>query len=62
MKSEFMALSKDLVWVSNIILQSDPEGRRRIALAYREAQEPGRRHPEGQRRCPTAHRSLLRNV
>ncbi|MBS7708149.1 hypothetical protein [Chelatococcus asaccharovorans] len=39
MKSETRDISETLVWTCGMILQSSPEDRQRIALAYREAQE-----------------------
>ena len=39
MRNETEHLSETLVWVSGMVLQSGPENRQRIALAYQEAQE-----------------------
>jgi hypothetical protein len=39
MNDETEALSKTLLWTTGMVLQSNPEDRQRIALAYQEAQE-----------------------
>lgn len=39
MKDETEHLSNTLAWTCGMVLQSDPENRQRIALAYQEAQE-----------------------
>jgi len=39
MTDETEALSKTLLWTSGMVLQSNPEDRQRIALAYQEALE-----------------------
>lgn len=39
MRDEAESLSKTLAWTSGMVLQSGPEDRQRIGLAYQEAQE-----------------------
>ncbi|CCE98465.1 hypothetical protein SFHH103_03974 (plasmid) [Sinorhizobium fredii HH103] len=39
MKNESEDMSRTLAWACGMILQSGPDDRRRIALAYQEAQE-----------------------
>ncbi|MDX0500815.1 hypothetical protein GOL96_31500 [Sinorhizobium medicae] len=39
MKSESEDMSRTLAWACGMVLQSGPDDRRRIALAYQEAQE-----------------------
>lgn len=39
MREETEALSKTLLWAGSVVLQSSPEDRQLIALAYQEAQE-----------------------
>ncbi|TRB17085.1 hypothetical protein [Rhizobium rhizogenes] len=40
MIDETEALSKTLLWTTGMVLQSNPEDRQRLALAYQEALEP----------------------